>query len=111
MIKTAIAKLKFLNVSPTKIKKIIDKIRKKKIIDIINLNNMQQKSGQAILKLLKSAIFNAINNNQMKLEKLFIHEIFVTKGPILKRICVKAKGKSGLIYKRKCHVVIFLKEN
>ncbi len=31
MIKTAIAKLKFLNVSPTKIKKIIDKIRKKKL--------------------------------------------------------------------------------
>ena len=119
----AIAKEKFLRISPTKIRKIADQIRNKKINEIINfnknnnifskkaiLNHFSQKPGQALLKAIKSATFNAINNQKMKLEKLYIHKIYINNGPILKRFCAKAKGKSAEIQKKMCHITIFLNE-
>jgi large subunit ribosomal protein L22 len=111
MKKIGFAKIKFLRIAPTKIKKILDKIRGKSYINAIKiLYAIPQKSGQAVFKALKSAINNACHNNSLLKEKLFISKAYVTQGPILKRLHARAKGKSAKIEKKMCHITFFVEE-
>lgn len=69
------------------------------------------KAGAEVLtKLLKSAIANAENNNQMNHSKLYIAEIYSNQGPTLKRIRPAAKGSAVRIRKRTSNTTIVLKE-
>jgi large subunit ribosomal protein L22 len=112
MKKTGFAKIKFIRIAPSKIKKILDTIRGKSYLNAIKLlYNIPQKSGVSIFKGLKSAVSNAChNNNNLKKEKLYISEAYVTQGPILKRLHARAKGKSAKIEKKMCHISFFIEE-
>ena len=66
--------------------------------------------AEVLIKLLKSAIANAENNNQMNHSKLYIAEIYSNQGPTLKRIRPAAKGSAVRIRKRTSNTTIVLKE-
>ena len=61
-------------------------------------------------KLLKSAVANAENNNNMDPEKLYISECFVCPGPVMKRVMPRAQGRAYRILKRTSHVTLVVKE-
>lgn len=75
------------------------------------LNNTQRKAGRLILKTLKSAIANAENNNNLRLESLVVSEAVIGEGPTMKRFRPKARGSAGSIRKRTSHIKIVLTDN
>jgi len=58
------------------------------------------------LKVLESAIANAENNFGADVDELKVHEIYVDKGPVLKRIMPRAKGRADRILKPTSHITI-----
>ncbi|MDC3181261.1 50S ribosomal protein L22 [Gammaproteobacteria bacterium] len=69
-----------------------------------------QKSARVMLKVLKSAVANAENNQNLDSDGLYVSAVQVNKGPTLKRWRARAKGSSARILKRSVHIVIKLAE-
>lgn len=69
-----------------------------------------RKSARLVAKTLKSAIANAENNKQAKVEKLWIKEATAGNGVTTKSFIPKARGSGGPILKRRCHIKIVLSD-
>ncbi len=105
------AKLRFLRISPTKVRLVVNAVRGLDIeVAEQQLQFMNKRSAEPILKLLKSAIANAENNFKLKKDNLFIKKITVDDGPILKRWRPRAYGRAGEIRKRSSHIHLVLGE-
>ena len=105
------AVLKYARISARKVKIVADLIRGKDAEEALAIIKFTPKAASEILeKLLKSAISNAENNHGMKLENLYVAEIYANQGPTLKRIRPAAKGSAVRIRKRTSHITIVLKE-
>ena len=107
----AVANLKYLRISPRKVKIVLDLIRGKDTETAMAiLKNTNKIACEALIKLLKSAIANAEHNFGMDASNLFVSECFVCPGPILKRIQPRAQGRAFHILKRTSHVTLVVKE-
>ncbi|WP_368486259.1 50S ribosomal protein L22 [Spiroplasma sp. DGKH1] len=101
------AHLRMIRISPRKVRLVADLIRNKKVGEaIVILDNTNKKSSVPVKKLVKSAVANAVNNNGLDADKLFIKEIFVNEGPTLKRFRPRAHGRAYEILKRTSHITI-----
>ncbi len=67
-------------------------------------------SSRIVLKLLQSAVSNAINNHELKKDNLLINDIIIDDGATLKRYRPRAFGRAGMIRKRSAHITLILKE-
>ncbi len=105
------AYLRNARISPRKVQIVLDLIRNKPVdIALATLDLTPKAASPIIAKLLKSAMANAENNNNMDKDSLYVAECFVTPGPIMKRIMPRAKGRAYRILKRTSHITIVLKE-
>jgi len=105
------AHLKYVRISPRKMQIVCDLIRGKNVGDAAAiLLNTRKSSSEPLLKLLKSCKANAENNFEMNPEKLYVSQIFVCPGPILKRMRPRAQGRAFRINKRTSHVTMVLAE-
>ena len=105
------ANLKYLRISPRKVKIVLDLIRGKDVATAAAILMQTPKAAsEPVLKLLKSAAANAENNHQMDPEKLYVSETFATPGPIIKRMMPRAQGRGYRINKRTSHVTITVAE-
>ena len=98
---------KTLRVSPIKARLVIDLIRGKKVNDaIVILNNMNNKSARLAIKVLNSAIANAVNNNGANQDELYVKEARVDAGTVMKRHMFDSRSHIGHKDKRTSHIVI-----
>jgi len=67
-----------------------------------------KKAAGLFQKTLKSAIANAENNNDLRVDTLVVKEATVGEGPTFKRFQPKARGSAGPIRKRTSHLNIIL---
>ncbi len=105
------ATVKYERISSRKVKIVADLIRGKNAEEALAILQFTPKAGSEVLvKLLKSAIANAVNTKQMAESKLYVAEIYSNQGPTLKRIRAAAKGSAVRIRKRTSHTTIVLKE-
>ena len=105
----AIAKMQ--RISPIKIRLVIDLIRGKDVEEAKTiLVNYNTKASKMILKVLNSAIANAVNNEKADESKLFVSEARVDAGPVMKRIMFDSRGYIGHKDKRTSHIVVHVKE-
>ena len=105
------AHLKYLRVSPRKVKILCDLIRGKDVKTAMAiLMNTPKAASEPLVKLLKSACANAENNFNMDADKLVVTQVFATPGPILKRMRPRAQGRAYRINKRTSHVTIAVAE-
>ena len=105
------ANLKYLRISPRKVKIVLDLIRGKDVQTAYAILMQTPKAAsEPVLKLLKSAAANAENNHQMDPEKLYVAETYATPGPIIKRFMPRAQGRAYRINKRTSHVTVVVKE-
>lgn len=105
------AYLRDIGISPRKVKVVLDLIRGKDAAVAAGiLMNTRKVASEPILKLLKSAIANAENNNSMDPTKLYVSQCFVTPGRIAKRIQPRAQGRAFRILKRSSHITIAVAE-
>lgn len=105
------AKLSYARVSVQKACFVLDAIRGKDVKSAIAILTYNPRyASSIILKLLKSAVANAENNNGMNVDNLYIAECFANKGPTMKRIHPRAQGRAYRILKRVSHITIVLDE-
>jgi len=102
---------KSVRISPIKARLVIDLIRGKdaKNAQII-LSNYNNKAARLIKKVLDSAIANAVNNNHMDVNKLFVSEARVDMGPTMKRVMFDSRGHVGRKDKRTSHINVTVSE-
>jgi large subunit ribosomal protein L22 len=72
------------------------------------LKFLPKKAAKPILKLLNSAVANAQHNVNLAKEGLYIANIIVDAGPILKRWRARAMGRATPIMKRTSHITLVL---
>ncbi|WP_286757293.1 50S ribosomal protein L22 [Roseivirga sp. UBA838] len=106
----AVAKLNNVPTSPRKMRMVADLIRGERVNKALNILKYEPKEGAARLeKLLLSAISNWQSKNEdARLEDadLYIKEIHVDGGRILKRLRPAPQGRAHRIRKRSNHVTI-----
>lgn len=105
------AKLCGVRLSAQKARLVANQIRGKSVYRALEiLKFSSKKAADIIKKTLKSVMYNAKNNNGMKIEKLIISGIWINEGKSLKRNLPRAKGRTDSIIKRTCHINIRVKE-
>lgn len=98
---------RFVRVSPRKARLVVDLIRHMSIADArVQLRYSKKQVSEAVLKVLNSAVANAIHNNGMKEESLKIAAAYVDGGPIMYRYRPRAHGRAFPIRKRTSHITI-----
>jgi len=75
------------------------------------LETTNTKASRLILKVLNSAVANAVNNYEAKEEELVIKECFVNPGTILKRIQFASRGNVDRHDKRTSHIKVVVTDN
>ncbi|MCD8335749.1 MAG: 50S ribosomal protein L22 [Lachnospiraceae bacterium] len=105
------AKVSYARVSTRKACYVLDAIRGKDVQSALGILTYNPRyASEVILKLLKSAIANAENNNGLSASNLYIEECYANKGPTMKRIRPRAQGRAYRIEKRMSHITIVLNE-
>lgn len=105
------ATAKHVRISARKVKIVIDLIRNKSLDEAYAILKYTPKAASEVLiKLLHSAESNAVNNNGLDRDLLYVSEAYANVGPTLKRIMPRARGSANRILKRSSHVTVVVKE-
>jgi large subunit ribosomal protein L22 len=104
---TAIARARYVRVTPMKARRVVDLIRNtpaKQALDVLKF--APQAAAEPVAKVLASAIANAENNFQLDPDTLWISVAYVDEGATLKRFRPRAQGRAYRIRKRTSHITI-----
>lgn len=100
-----------MSVAPQKARLVIDLIRGKRVDEALTMLSLSKKAvSRDITKMLKSAVANAENNNDMDVDKLYVKRAFVDHGPTQKRMRPRAMGRGTQIRRRSSHITIVIDE-
>ena len=107
---TYTAKLNFLRMAPRKVRLVANLIKNLSVNEArAQLDYINKRSAVPLKKLLLSAISNARSRDlNVNLQNLFIKEIFVDPGPVLKRMLPRARGSASPLMRRMSHVTLTL---
>jgi large subunit ribosomal protein L22 len=102
------AETKYIRISPTKVRPVIDLIRGNSVKTAESKLVLINKRGAFYLaKVLKSAVANAkVKGHQ--LDALYISKVIANPGPTLKRFRAASFGRASGIKKRTSHILIEL---
>tara|TARA_A200000113_G_scaffold213113_1_gene215235 strand:+ start:1567 stop:1971 length:405 start_codon:yes stop_codon:yes gene_type:complete len=113
--KLSIAKLRNCPISPRKMRLVADLLRGKEVGHALNILKFNPKhSAKYLEKLLLSAVSNwQFKNEDKSIENtnIFVNEIKVDGGRILKRLRPAPQGRAHRIRKRSNHVTVVLEAN
>ena len=103
----AIATARYLRMSASKARQVVDLIRGRHIDDARRVLKFTQRAAATpVGKVLESAIANAENNRGLPADELVVARAWVDEGPTLKRFRPRALGRATRIRKRTCHVSV-----
>jgi large subunit ribosomal protein L22 len=102
---------RFARVSAFKARDVTREIQGRSASDALDLLAFSPKKAAVLVqKTLKSAIANAENNAELKVDTLLVKEAVVGEGPTLKRFRARARGGASPILKRTSHIRIVLSD-
>src|SRR6478752_2974101 len=100
---------RYAKISPFKVREVTREIQGLPVsaaLDVVAFS--PKKAAHLIAKTLKSAVANAENNANLKVEGLVVKEATVGEGPTMKRMMPRARGSGSRILKRTSHIRIVL---
>ena len=98
---------KNIRMSPRKLRRVVDVIRGKHTNDAqVVLKFMPYAAARVVEKVLKSAIANAKENENLNIEDLKISKVFIDQSTTLKRWRAMSRGRGFPILKKTSHVTI-----
>ena len=101
--------MNYLRVSPRKVRLVANLIKGMDLKTAeLELGYISKHSALPLLKLLRSAVANAKHNFQLPEDSLYIKNITVNQGPVLKRSRARAFGRAAPIRKRTSHIALTL---
>jgi large subunit ribosomal protein L22 len=106
---SAIAKARFVRVSATKARRVIDLVRGKSVAEALDiLRWAPQAASEPVAKVIASAAANAENNNRLDPATLVVASVFADEGPTGKRIRPRAQGRAFRIRRRTSHITVIV---
>ena len=103
------ATVRYLPVSPYKIRQVLDMVRSLPVDDAMRVLQLCEKdAADNVLKLLDSAVANAEHNRAIPGDELYISEVWCDEGPTRKSGQARARGRYFRVRKRTSHVTIVL---
>ena len=107
-----VARMRMMRISPRKVRIVGEVIKKRKINDAMGiLMYTPQKASFILKKLLDSAIANAKQKKYVDVDNLYVKNVTVDGGPVLKRFLPRAMGRASKIRKRSSHITLVLDES
>ena len=106
------ATLRYLKVSPQKVRLVADLVRGRKVEEAIQILHFTKKiSAKDLEKLLRSAVANAENSEGgVDVDELVVSKIYVNEGPREKRVLPAPMGRAYRIQKRQSHITVHLSD-
>ena len=106
---TASATVRYLPVSPYKIRQVLDLVRGLPVDDAIRVLQLCQKdAADSVLKLLDSAVANGEHNRSLPADEMYLARIWCDEGPTRKSGQARARGRYFRVRKRTSHMTIIL---
>ncbi len=105
------ARLRNVRISPQKARLVADLVRGlpvERALGVLTYSN--KKAAGIIKKVLNSAIANAEHNDGADIDELKVAAITVDPAASLKRVSVRARGRTNRIVKRASHITIQVAE-
>src|SRR5262249_55330441 len=100
---------KYARISPFKVREVTREIQGLPVSAALDVLSFTPKKAASLIgKTLKSAVANAENNANLKVDGLVVKEAVVGEGPSFKRIMARARGSASRILKRTSHIRIVL---
>src|SRR5450755_3129141 len=101
--------LRYARISPFKVREVTREIQGLPVSAALDLLAFTPKKAAFLIgKTLKSAVANAENNANMRVDVLVVKEAIVGEGPTMKRMMPRARGSGSRILKRSSHIRIIL---
>jgi large subunit ribosomal protein L22 len=103
---------KFARISAFKAREVTREIQGHSASEALDLLAFSPKKAALLVKkTLKSAIANAENNAELKVDTLLVKEAVVGEGPTFKRFRARARGGASPLRKRTSHIRIVLSDD
>jgi large subunit ribosomal protein L22 len=101
------AVLRYSHMSASKVRVVLDLIRGADVTTAREiLNGTTREAASVIGKVLASAVANAVNNEGLVAEELYVASAYADEGPTAKRFTPRARGRAGRIRKRTAHITV-----
>lgn len=105
---------KYVRMSPSKIRQVVDLIRGRNVDESIQtLQFLNRAARVPVEKTLRSAVANLFNTKEgadLESSDLYVKEAYVDEGPTLKRYMARAMGRATMIRRRTSHITIVVGE-
>jgi large subunit ribosomal protein L22 len=105
---------KYVRMSPRKLRRVAELIKGEQVEKALNILTFTHKAAsKALYKTLKSAASNAIaaeGSAKVKVDDLYVKNVTIDSGPMMKRIRPQSMGRAYVIRKRTSHVNIVVAE-
>ena len=102
---------KYIRLSPQKARLVADVVRGMGVEDTLTTLRFMPKKGAGIIrKVLASAIANADQVDTVDVDTLYVKQILIDGGPMLKRFSPRAQGRANRILKRSSHITVVVDE-
>src|SRR5687767_13782351 len=103
----AIATAKYIRMSPTKARQMVDLIRGRQVDEARRVLKFTPRGAALpVGKVLESAIANAEHNRGLPADELVVVRAWADEGPTLRRFRPRAQGRATRIRKRTCHISV-----
>ena len=100
---------RYAKISPFKVREVTRAIQGLPVSAALDLVAFSPKKAAGLIaKTLKSAVANAENNANLRVDGLVVKEATVGEGPTMKRLMTRARGSGSRILKRSSHIRIIL---
>ena len=104
---SAVAKARFVRVSASKARRVINLVRGKSVSDALDiLRWAPQQASLPVAKVIASAAANAQNNDGLDPATLVVASVYADEGPTAKRIKPRAQGRAYRIRRRTSHITV-----
>jgi len=101
--------VRYVRMSASKARVVLDNIRGKTVREAAEvLAFTERAAAEVVAKALNSAVSNAMHNDGLVPEDLYVSACFADEGPTLKRWRPRARGRATRIRKRTCHITLIV---
>jgi len=103
------ATLRGYHMSASKARVVLNLIRNEDVTTAREiLAGTTREAADVIGKVLASAVANAVTNDGMQADELFVSACYADEGITMKRFTPRARGRAGKIRKRSCHITVIV---
>jgi large subunit ribosomal protein L22 len=110
----ATAKLRYLRITPRKVRIVANLIRGKNVSGALaQLAYVEKRAAEPLAKLLRSAVANAeqaSKDQSLDVDQLMVKELMIDQGPSLRRFMPRAMGRAFKVLKKTSHISLTISD-